>query len=57
MKSNQYDTAVNVLVQSTRELFMNGLPGNGSDLTEFLLDVYESKGETVNEGSRGEYNC
>lgn len=56
MKSNQYDTAVNVLFQSTRELFMNGLPGNGSDLTEFLLDVYETKGETVNEGSRGEYN-
>ena len=54
VKSNQYDTAVDVLFQSARELFMNGQPGSGSDLTGFLLDVYESKGETVNDESRGE---
>lgn len=54
VKSNQYDTAIDVLFQSARELFMNGQPGSGSDLTGFLLDVYETKGETVNEESRGE---
>ena len=54
VKSNQYDTAIDVLFQSARELFKNGQPGSGSDLTGFLLDVYETKGETVNEESRGE---
>lgn len=54
VKSNQYDTAIDVLFQSARELFMNGQPGSGSDLTGFLLDVYETKGETVNEESKGE---
>jgi len=53
VKSNQYDTAIDVLFQSARELFKNGQPGSGSDLTGFLLDVYETKGETVNEKSRG----
>ena len=53
VKSNQYDTAIDVLFQSARELFMNGQPGSGSDLTGFLLDVYETKGETVNDESRG----
>ena len=54
VKSNQYDTAIDVLFQSARELFKNGQPGSGSDLTGFLLDVYETKGETVNEESKGE---
>ena len=54
VKSSQYDTAIDVLFQSARELFKNGQPGSGSDLTGFLLDVYETKGETVNEESRGE---
>ena len=53
VKSNQYDTAIDVLFQSARELFTNGQPGSGSDLTGFLLDVYETKGETVNDESRG----
>lgn len=55
VKSNQYDTAIDVLFQSARELFKNGQPGSGSDLTGFLLDVYETKGETVNEESKGEF--
>jgi hypothetical protein len=53
VKSNQYDTAIDVLCQSARELFKNGQPGSGSDLTGVLVDVYETKGETVNEESRG----
>ena len=54
VKSEQYDTAIDVLFQSAKELFMNGQPGSGSDLTLFLLDVYETKGETVNDESKGE---
>jgi len=54
VKSKQYDTAIDVLFQSARELLKNGQPGSGSDLTGFLLDVYETKGETVNEESKGE---
>ena len=53
VKSNQYDTAIDVLFQSAKELFKNNQPGSGSDLTTFLLDVYETKGETVNDESRG----
>lgn len=53
VKSNQYDTAIDVLFQSARELFKTGQPGSGSDLTTFLLDVYETKGEPVNDESRG----
>jgi hypothetical protein len=54
VKSNQYDTAIDVLFQSARELFKNNQPGSGSDLTSFLLEVYETKGESVNDESRGE---
>jgi hypothetical protein len=54
VKSNQYDTAIDVLFQSARELFKTGQPGSGSDLTSFLLEVYETKGETLSEESRGE---
>lgn len=54
VKSNQYDTAIDVLFQSARELIKTGQPGSGSDLTTFMLDVYESKGEPVSDESRGE---
>ncbi|KAF9558840.1 hypothetical protein CPC08DRAFT_763698 [Agrocybe pediades] len=53
VKSNQYDTAIDVLFQSARELFKNNQPGSGSDLTSFMLDVYETKGEVVTDESRG----
>ncbi|CDO74942.1 hypothetical protein BN946_scf184945.g14 [Trametes cinnabarina] len=52
-KSKQYDTAIDVLFQSARELLKAGQQGSGTDLTSFLLDVYEAKGETVNDESRG----
>jgi hypothetical protein len=52
-KSGQFDTAIQVLFQSARELLKVGQQGSGTDLTTFLLDVYESKGEVVNEESRG----
>ncbi|KAI0076183.1 DUF410-domain-containing protein [Panus rudis PR-1116 ss-1] len=52
-KSHQYDTAIDVLFQSARELLKAGQQGSGTDLASFLLDVYESKGESVNDESRG----
>lgn len=52
-KSGQYDTAIDVLFQSARELLKVGQQGSGTDLASFLLDVYENKGETVNDDSRG----
>lgn len=54
-KSAQYDVAIDVLFQSARELFKNGQMGSGTDLTGFLLEVYESKGETVQDESRGDW--
>jgi len=53
VKSSQYDTAIDVLFQSARELLKAGQTGSGIDLASFLIDVYENKGETVNEESRG----
>lgn len=52
-KSSQYDTAIDVLFQSARELLKVGQQGSGTDLAIFLLGVYDSKGEDVNEESRG----
>ncbi|KAI0050506.1 cytoplasmic protein [Auriscalpium vulgare] len=53
VKSEQYDTAVEVLFQSARELLKAGQIGSGADLSSFLLDVYERKGEPVGPESRG----
>jgi len=52
-KSGQYDTAIDVLFQSARELLKSGQQGSGTDLALFLLDVYENKGEIVSDESRG----
>lgn len=52
-KSGQYDTAIDVLFQSARELLKSGQVGSGVDLAGFLLDVYDTKGEEVTEESRG----
>ncbi|KAJ7470795.1 hypothetical protein FB451DRAFT_1252276 [Mycena latifolia] len=52
-KSGQYDTAIDVLFQSARELFKTDQAGSGVDLTGFLLEVYEAKGEPVSDESRG----
>lgn len=52
-KAHQYDTAIDVLFQSARELLKAGQQGSGTDLAGFLLEVYESKGEEVTEESRG----
>jgi hypothetical protein len=53
--SGQYDTAIDVLFQSARELLKKGQQGSGVDLAGFMLDVYESKGEVVGEESRGRH--
>ncbi|KAI0787745.1 hypothetical protein C8Q74DRAFT_1196649 [Fomes fomentarius] len=51
-KSGQYDTAIDVLFQSSRELLKVGQQGSGTDLASFLVDVYETKGESVSDESR-----
>ncbi|KAJ3805416.1 hypothetical protein EV368DRAFT_65863 [Lentinula lateritia] len=53
LKSSQYDVAIDVLFQSSRELLKTGQPGSGIDLAGFLLEVYDTKGENVTEESRG----
>lgn len=55
-KSGQFDTAIQVLFQSARELLKAGQQGSGTDLTTFLLEVYDSKGEEINEESRGPFS-
>ncbi|KAF8442267.1 hypothetical protein L210DRAFT_3202571 [Boletus edulis BED1] len=52
-KAGQYDTAIDVLFQSARELLKTGQQGSGTDLALFLLDVYDNKGESVSDESRG----
>jgi len=53
VKSSQYDTAIDVLFQSARELLKVGQLGSGVDLAGFMLDVYDTKGEKVTDESRG----
>ncbi|KAJ3784706.1 hypothetical protein GGU10DRAFT_357074 [Lentinula aff. detonsa] len=53
VKSSQYDVAIDVLFQSSRELLKTGQPGSGVDLAGFLLEVYDTKGEPVSQESRG----
>lgn len=53
MKSGQFDTAIDVLFQSARELLKNGQAGSGVDLAGFMLEVYEAKSEAVTDESRG----
>ena len=55
-KTAQYDTAIDVLFQSARELLKAGQQGSGTDLASFMLDVYDNKGEEVNDESRGAWN-
>jgi hypothetical protein len=54
VKANQYDVAIDVLHQAAREMFKGGHLGSGTDLGVFMCDVYETKGETVDEESRSE---
>ena len=52
VKSGQYDTAIDVLFQSARELLKTGQVGSGVDLAGFLLEVYDNKKEPVTGESR-----
>lgn len=54
VKSGQFDTAIDVLFQSARELLKAGQAGSGMDLAVFMLDVYDAKGEAVSDESRGQ---
>jgi golgi to ER traffic protein 4 len=53
MKANAYDTAIQVLFQSARELLKNGHAGSGTDLGAFLIEVYYAKEQEVDNTSRG----
>lgn len=53
LKSNAYDTAIQVLFQSARELLKGGHAGSGTDLGTFLIEVYYAKEQDVNDTSRG----
>ena len=53
-KSGHYDTAIDVLFQSAKELLKVGQQGSGTDLASFLLEVYDNKNEQVNDESRGQ---
>jgi hypothetical protein len=52
-KAGQNDTAIDVLFQSARKLFKVSQHGSGTDLTIFLIEVYENAGVPVDEESRG----
>lgn len=54
VKANQHDVAIDVLHQAAREMFKAGHLGSGTDLGGFMCDVYETKGEAVDDESRGE---
>ncbi len=54
VKAGQYDVAIDVLFQSARELMKNGQAGSGTDLSSFLLEVYDQKGEPVSDESKGQ---
>ena len=56
VKANQYDVAIDVLHQAAREMFKGGHLGSGTDLGAFMLDVYETKAETVDDESRGAFD-
>jgi hypothetical protein len=56
VKANQYDVAIDVLHQAAREMFKGGHLGSGTDLGVFMCDVYETKGEIVDEESRSEFD-
>ncbi|KDQ14838.1 hypothetical protein BOTBODRAFT_32195 [Botryobasidium botryosum FD-172 SS1] len=53
VKASQFDTAIQVLFQSARELLKAGHLGSGTDLGLFLIDVYNTKEQAVDEESRG----
>lgn len=56
VKASQYDVAIDVLYQVAREMFKGGHLGSGTDLGVFIFEVYETKGQTVNEESKGEFD-
>ena len=56
-KSGAYDVAIDVLSQSSTALFKAGHLGSGTDLGQFLIEVYELKGEEVTDESRGMFVC
>lgn len=53
LKAHAYDTAIQVLFSSARELLKAGHAGSGSDLALFLIDVYTAKEQSIDATSRG----
>jgi hypothetical protein len=52
LKAHAYDTAIQVLFPSARELLKAGHAGSGTDLALFLVDVYIAKEQPVDATSR-----
>ncbi|KAF8311762.1 DUF410-domain-containing protein [Clavulina sp. PMI_390] len=52
LKAQAYDTAIQVLFPSARELLKGGHAGSGSDLSVFLIDVYIAKEQPIDAASR-----
>jgi hypothetical protein len=53
VKAHAYDTAIQVLFQSSRELLKAGHAGSGSDLATFLIDVYTASAQPFDSAARG----
>jgi golgi to ER traffic protein 4 len=53
VKAGQYDTAIEVLFQSARELLKSGHQGSGTDLGCLLVDAYAGQSAEVGEETRG----
>ncbi|PVF98628.1 hypothetical protein CPB86DRAFT_806777 [Serendipita vermifera] len=51
-KAGAFDAAIDVLYQSSAELFKAGHLGSGTDLGSLLIDTYDTKGEMVTTESR-----
>lgn len=54
-KAGQHDVAIDVLYQSSTELFKAGHLGSGTDLGSFILEIYDLKGDQVTDESRGKW--
>ena len=53
VKAGAFDSAVQVLFQSAKELLKAGHAGSGSDLGVYMIDVYYDMEQELNDASRG----
>jgi len=53
VKARAFESAVQVLLQSAKELLKAGHAGSGSDLGVYMIDVYYDMEQELNDASRG----